>query len=109
MTLFGQDIRKIFGAIVIIVAFFALGYAWGIVADDQEKKSFSEERTESEYKYINPLLECDHGEDISSDEFLPSERAIQQVIDEHEAVRDASDVAVYYRDMNNGPWFSIHS
>lgn len=61
------------------------------------------------YKYINPLLECDTNQIDLSTEYKPSSQNIQTIIDTEKKKGNVQDVSVYYRDLNNGPWFSINS
>jgi beta-lactamase class A len=60
------------------------------------------------YTYINPLLECADQQNISfintkftKEEFLKFEDSIK-------ASGRASKISVYYRDLNNGPWFGFN-
>jgi beta-lactamase class A len=92
---------------VITVVVFVFGALAGYLSAIHDPGSFSEARTKSRYTYINPLLECDQGETLSSGEFKPSRAAVQEVIDQRIEAGDVSMVSVYFRDMNNGPWFGI--
>ena len=59
------------------------------------------------YNLINPLLECDLA-DFSNDKNLdPLRNQISSYIQLSKASRQLSQVSVYYRDLNNGPWFGI--
>jgi beta-lactamase class A len=74
----------------------------------QSKAQLSEIRTSFNYKFINPLLECD--------DFAPSDLAklkglktqLNNCISSRKAVGEVTDVAVYFRDLNNGPWIGIN-
>lgn len=67
-----------------------------------------ENRLASKYQFINPLLECDEVE-ISRDTNLTGlRREISSQIDREIASKNIASAAVYYRDMNNGPWFGIN-
>ncbi len=60
------------------------------------------------YKFINPLLECDVG-GISQDKNLSSLRkSINFIIDQQINNNKITFASVYYRDLNNGPWFGIN-
>lgn len=61
------------------------------------------------YTYINPLIECEVGM-IGTDtgDFSELETNLNDYITEQTAAGDVRDVAVYYRDLNNGPWFGIN-
>jgi beta-lactamase class A len=65
------------------------------------------EMREGGYRYVNPLLECDRGADVIQSEELHSFRA--RVV-EHLATLQypgVEDVSVYFRELNDGLWFSI--
>lgn len=60
------------------------------------------------YKYINPLLECNL--DIKRNNNLSSlKETIGDIINDEVAKKDISYSAVYFRDLNNGPWFGINA
>lgn len=101
--------RRIGFFVVAALAIFVFGFAGGTLSNrDTHGRRFSEERTSnSAYPLINPLLECDVSGDTLSDEFRPSLRAVQETVDRHIEAGDVSSVSVYFRDLNNGPWFGI--
>lgn len=69
---------------------------------------FSESRLRGGYKYINPLLECDTNA-VSSDTNLDQLRnSVNNYINQKTKTKEVTHVSVYYRDMNNGPWFGIN-
>lgn len=66
-------------------------------------------RAYGEYKHINPLLECDLGSISNDRNFNELRDSIQSYIDKSISTNKISFGAVYYRDLNNGPWFGINS
>jgi len=60
------------------------------------------------YKFINPLYECNTGESYGTKELSSLKSYINTYIDQLMANNSVTDVAVYYRDLNNGPWFGIN-
>lgn len=58
------------------------------------------------YEFINPLLGC-RGDDALK-ELKPFKNKVQDLINGIISKKDATDVSVYFRDMNNGPWFGIN-
>jgi beta-lactamase class A len=68
-----------------------------------------EVRNSQNYKYINPLLECESA-NISQDKNLTTLKTqIKNFIDDQtKNNKDISFGSVYYRDLNNGPWIGIH-
>jgi beta-lactamase class A len=72
-----------------------------------QRIDMSEIRNKSNYKFINPLLECDN----SSASGLHYQHGFEEVLQGYIATTikngSASEIAVYYRDLNNGPWIGI--
>jgi beta-lactamase class A len=63
---------------------------------------------EGETEYTNPLLECDVDQQVSQQkEFASLERDLQEVLDSEKGAGNVTDVSLYYRDLNNGPWFGV--
>jgi len=62
---------------------------------------------DASYTYINPLLECNVGSSIS-DELQSFKGDLQEEINKLTKQGEIDSAAVYFRDMNNGPWFGIN-
>lgn len=64
-------------------------------------------RLPENYRFINPLLECDSNLDsaISTKNLVLS---LEDYIKTQKKEKIVTEVAVYYRDLNNGPWFGIN-
>ncbi|MBP9151262.1 MAG: serine hydrolase [Flavobacteriales bacterium] len=102
-------------AVVIVVAVGLVGFyigksSNGVQQKPQEKKTASsnqETRIKGNYKLINPLLECDNfvASDIASHNRLRG--ILKEYVQGAKRKGMASDIAVYYRDLNNGPWIGI--
>lgn len=60
------------------------------------------------YQFINPLIECDINQSIGQQEYRPSRNAILNLISQKKEQNILLDASVYYRDLNNGPWFGIN-
>lgn len=99
-----------------VLALFATGVATGFFAFsfvEEEPASVPENtskqvRQMGSYTYINPLLECDVAEgsiDAHKENFRPE---MESFIDKLKEERSLTDVAVYFRDLNNGPTFGIN-
>ena len=60
------------------------------------------------WEYVNPLLDCEQARNIlQDDELRPIEQSIEDFI-KHRLNRSwAREVTVYYRELNDGPWFAI--
>jgi beta-lactamase class A len=59
--------------------------------------------------FTSPLLECAELPESVSDSALNAAKAgVQDFITAQKANGDVSEVSVYFRDLNNGPWFGIN-
>ena len=60
-------------------------------------------------KLTNPLLDCEINQAVGEKEYKPSKVKIEEIIAKQKSsIKQIADVAVYYRDLNNGPWFGIN-
>jgi len=71
--------------------------------------SITEIRNRKNYKFINPLLECDSN-NISRDKNLDFlKNKLELFVNEQIKTNpDISFTSIYYRDLNNGPWIGIN-
>lgn len=86
-------------------AFFAAALAC-ILAVSVRAGAATQEIRLGGYKYINPLLECEMDETQSA-ALQPLLFQLKQFIGE-KLSKKSSHVSVYFRDLNNGPWFGIN-
>jgi beta-lactamase class A len=63
---------------------------------------------EEGYKFTNPLLECDLSEEVGFEYYKASFDNASKIIEKYKSEGRISEAAVYFRDMNNGPWYSIN-
>lgn len=66
-------------------------------------------RSSKGYTYTNPLLNCEVALDGDFKELFPFKNKIQDFVDARTEMHDISMASVYFRDLNNGPWFGINS
>jgi beta-lactamase class A len=71
------------------------------------RTTFTETRSQGNYKFINPLLECDSANFEQDNNLYNLKTKIETVIKIHSDNGDSSFTSVYYRDLNNGPWIGI--
>jgi len=94
---------------VLIVGVFLIGFLVG----DKYMQDFSgSEMRESKlgnssYRYINPLLECDFKASPNKNMGVVRNN-IEKLINKDSYKKDISTASVYYRDLNNGPWFGVN-
>jgi beta-lactamase class A len=87
---------------------FVLGYAVRSTISQKEAKHSYVQRREGLNRHINPLLECDIADNVlRNTELIPFRDKIADFLDNRMDKRWASSVSVYFRELNDGMWFSI--
>jgi len=71
------------------------------------KRDFYESRGGG-YKFINPLLECDFYYPPPFSNTAMTEYKVREYIDKVVSEKKATEVAMYFRELNNGPWFGVN-
>jgi beta-lactamase class A len=93
--------------LLALAAAFAAGYGVRALTDDRALVR-GEIRLEG-FQLINPLLECDTGRaSLGATELRPFEERLQKAVKAHLAKRTVRSVAVYFRDLRNGPWVGVN-
>jgi beta-lactamase class A len=59
------------------------------------------------YDFINPLLECEIDSGLESKDLRPIKHKVELEISKHSKL-SVENVSVYFRDLDNGPWFGIN-
>ncbi len=106
--------KKYRNLLISLVIFFigaSVGFSVrGVIskAKNKQDKSAYIERHEGQQKYTNPLLACDVADDVvSAPEILPFKEKIEQYVNTQIDKHLVTQVGVYYRELNDGYWFSI--
>jgi beta-lactamase class A len=102
-------IRTLGLALALLAAGFAAGYATrdALRRREVDRAAFTQRR-EGGYRHINPLLECDLAEDVLRNrELVPFKERITAYLEGRVDPRRASSVSVYFRELNDGLWFSV--
>lgn len=61
------------------------------------------------YKFISPLLECETNDNVSRLTGLnPLQKEVKDLVESEKNSGTIIDAAVYFRDLNNGPWFGVN-
>jgi len=61
------------------------------------------------YQFISPLLECEPGMNASNLIGLNTlQKEINSLIENEKKISALTNAAVYFRDLNNGPWFGVN-
>lgn len=96
--------------LIILISFFC-GYQYKKTQEkpiDNKSTSapfFSVMRT-AQNKWTNPLIDCEEYNTDSDVKTSSIKTKISQLISQYN--HDLKEIAVYYRDLNNGPWFGIN-
>jgi len=95
MVLKKVTIGLLFSLTTFLFGFYSHSYFFS-----QRNDNLRESRLNGQFRYINPLLECDNNS-ISQDANLDKLKLqLEQQF--------GNNTSIYYRDMNNGPWFGVH-
>lgn len=99
---------------ILVTGAFALGFITGVFSGNRlltirapDREGF--EIHQGGFKFVNPLLECEvAGENIEFKELKSFKKNLQYLIDSLKGKGWTNFCAVYFRDLNNGPWFGIN-
>lgn len=103
--------------VVIISLFFLIaGFVIGrsMPGWESQKAAVPQENNlkevrESGYKFISPLLECETGQNYYKLNGLDSlQTEVESFVAKEKGSNNITDAAVYFRDLNNGPWFGVN-
>ncbi|HVU06833.1 MAG TPA: serine hydrolase [Candidatus Paceibacterota bacterium] len=100
-------------AVVICLAALALGFAAGrySIASDVASPDTDVIERNTRYRFISPLLECGdyQASNLMNGDAAEITEELNAFIERQKAKDAAEDVAVYFRDLNNGPYVNINS
>lgn len=98
----------------VIIVSFGLGFFFGktqklpVAEKLLSGENFTEVRA-SGYKFISPLLECENFENSASITGLnPLQIELKELVARLKSEGKITDAAIYFRDLNNGPWMGIN-
>lgn len=100
---------KFYKNLLILTVGFLLGWtAFTLFADKEVSDDIPRQIRGGKYSFINPLLECELGYRISEQKLFSFKSRVQQLVDKIIEEKDAEYISVYYRNLDNGPWFGIN-
>lgn len=103
--------RVVFGVFFALVTGIAVGYfSFSWFETDRQIRLFEtsrQVRQVGEYRYINPLLECEVAAGTIDARKQNFRDELVKEIETIKARRGLTETAVYFRDLNNGPAFGI--
>lgn len=110
-----QDSDRMNIRILLPFVTLIIGMVIGFFARDTYTKSHKAkdrygyiERHEGQFKHVNPLLGCDVAEDVLTDPDLGNFKSkVEAVVKNSLDKQMAKSVGVYFRELNDGYWFSV--
>jgi beta-lactamase class A len=60
------------------------------------------------YSFISPLLECESSSELTRAKMIGFKNNLSSKVNQLIKDNDAKMVSVYFRDLNNGPWYGIN-
>jgi len=106
-----MKLYKLVTYIFILAIGAAIGFTAHVVMLKFKRNSNASgyvEKHEGQMRYINPLLACDIAEDmVSTPELVPFKNRIETYLNSGIDKRWSKKVSVYFRELNDGYWFSI--
>ncbi len=98
--------------LALLVLVLGIGFYLGTLYDgtlvSRSQDNGNHEIREGGYKFINPLLECETNQDSGLINLLSLKKRVEGIVSAADNRGAVNEVAVYFRDLNNGPWFGIN-
>jgi len=103
--------RLLAASLLLLLAGFAAGYLAGRLrggdGGPHDRPAFVERR-EGTFRLVNPLLECDLGDDVLRNrELIPFRDQVARLVTRRLAGQPGAAVSVYFRELNDGIWFGV--
>ncbi len=98
---------------MLFLAVFLAGFLAGAFVKKESELSFSsknkpERQKSSEYKFTSPLLDCDYFGGPFSIKSNAMKDVVEKIIENKTKEQKVETVAVYFRDLSNGPTMGIN-
>jgi beta-lactamase class A len=94
--------------VIVFLIGLSIGFFLNFFEEKDEKNADNEFRLSENYKFTNPLLDCEVNQNYGISEYNPSREEVRHTIAESVKNGKIDYAAVYFRDLNNGPWFGIN-
>lgn len=104
---YNNAMKKSAGFFLVFLVGFLMGWAVFFITSDNNDQNISEIR-EGGYIYINPLLDCDQSDAINEKNLRSFKKKVENLVNQQLEDELINHISVYYRDLNNGPWFGIN-
>jgi len=104
-----QKVLPISLTMTLIFCAMAVGVAAGYLISNKKNQTENPSSIrQGGYDFINPLLECDTDGGLENKSLKKFEEPVKSYIDAAVASGAVRHVSVYFRDLNNGPWFGLN-
>ena len=88
---------------ILLSVFLIIGFLIGYLVFDKELNC-----DRMKYKYINPELVCKEKLVVRKNNYVALKRELERLVREEQKQKRINDVAIYFRDLHNGPTFGIN-
>jgi beta-lactamase class A len=110
---FHANILMMFSKYNLIIFFSGLflsasGFILGRISIINPKTNTTETRNQENYKFINPLLECESAEFSQNAALEPLKKQLTKTVEQLKNSDQITFASVYLRDLNDGPWLGIN-
>jgi beta-lactamase class A len=100
--------RTVLFGIILLLAGGLIGFSWAnylnnSVTDNSDNLEFHS----GGYEFINPLYEC-RNKEMGITEFNGFESNYDDIINDYISSGKIASGSIYFRDLNNGPWFGVN-
>lgn len=96
---------------VFFIVLIIIGYIIGIIQSTyigNNNNLNSQIRSNNGYKFTNPLIDCEMFNPDTISTLTKTEETVLKFISESKNDSKVNEVAVYFRDLNQGRWFGIN-
>jgi beta-lactamase class A len=95
---------------ILCLITFLIGGAAGIIISGNSPKSNaqSEEKHQNNLGLVSPLLFCDTNPETNPVQVIALESRLNKYVNQKLSNPNINHISIYYRDLNNGPWFGIN-
>jgi len=100
--------KKIIFITAIVAAGIGLFFGWLLFSNDENASNSGLSVRQGGYDFINPLLECEIDGGLESKNLTEFKSKVQEKTESLIQKNPINHISVYYRDLNNGPWFGIN-
>jgi len=84
------------------------GFLLGKIGSQKSNIQLTESRRQENYQFINPLLECEFTNFSQNIAYDNLKDKILDHIKKLKSSQQITQISVYFRDLNNGPWLGIN-